>query len=79
MIPENPEIKAVTGKSSLDVSTVNKTAFLVTIIQLPVIFIAGISTYFVVTGVSGFKQDVNIGSVEFQLKTFKFINFSFYN
>ena len=42
-------------------STVKRTAFWMTILQLPVILIAGISTYFVVAKVEGFNQDINIG------------------
>ena len=61
IIPERPEIKQLTGKSSLDMKTVSNTSFWITILQLPVIFLAGIGTFFIVTRVDGFKQDFNIG------------------
>ena len=61
VIPEKPEIKQLTGTSTLDMETVNKTSFWITVIQLPLIFLAGVGTYFIVTGLNGFKQDVNIG------------------
>jgi hypothetical protein len=61
VIPENPEMKQLTGASSLDMQSGRKISFWISITHLPFIFLAGIGTYFITTELDGFKQDFNTG------------------
>ena len=63
VIPEKPELKHRTGETSLDMRTVQKTSYWITIIQLPVICLAVIITFILITELDGFHQDVNIGKL----------------
>ena len=60
VIPEHPQ-KKTPEENSEDKEMVRQTLFLTSVIQLPVILLTVIGTYFAVTEIEGFKQDWNIG------------------